>query len=124
MSQGEYGGSYGASGYEVAPPTNTKATVSLIAGIAGVALGLLTVCVVGPCSALFSVIGGVVGLITGYQAKREIAESAGTQGGEGQAKAGIILGWVNVALTLLLILLSILGVAGIIGLGLMDQWAY
>jgi hypothetical protein len=65
-----------------------------------------------------------LGLITGYQAKREIAESAGTQGGEGQAKAGIILGWVNVALILLLILLSLLGVAGIIGLGLMDQWAY
>ena len=43
-------------------------------------------------------IGSVLALVFGYQAKREIEASGGTQGGEGMATAGIILGWIGVGL--------------------------
>jgi len=68
-------------------PTNSMALVSLIAGIVG-----LTV---------FPVLGSIVAIITGNMAKKEIAASAGAQGGEGLAKAGVILGWVGVGLGVL-----------------------
>lgn len=65
-------------------PTNTMATISLISGIVG-----LTVIPFG---------GSIVAIVTGYIARREIREGAGTEGGEGLATAGLILGWVGVGL--------------------------
>jgi len=70
-----------------APPTSGLAIGSLVASILGLTL--------------IPTIGSIVGLILGYMAKRQIAESAGTVGGEGVAKAGIIIGWVGVGLTVL-----------------------
>lgn len=64
---------------------NKKATWSLVLGILGVV-----------CCGLFT---GIPAIIVGNQAKREIAVSA--QSGEGAAKAGVILGWVSVALGIL-----------------------
>ena len=119
MSQYSSEGSYGVSGYESQPSTNTKATISLIVGIACLVLGLLSSCFVGACSLIFTMIGAIVGLILGYQAKREIAESGGTEGGEGLATAGIVLGWVNAGVSLLLVVLGILTVVGIVGLGIL-----
>ena len=124
MSQDPYGGSYGVSGYESQPPTNTKGTISLIVGVVGLALGLLTFCLVGPCSLLFTVIGAILGLILGYQAKREVAESGGTQGGGGLATAGVVLGWINAGISLVLIVFGILAVAGIVWLGISDGWNF
>ena len=119
MSQYPSEGSYDVGGYESKPPTNTKATISLIVGIACLVLGLLSFCIVGPCSLIFTVIGAIVGLILGYQAKRDIAEGGGTEGGEGLATAGTVLGWVNAGGSLLLVVLGILSVAGIVGLGIL-----
>lgn len=65
-------------------PTNTMAIVSLIAGI----LGLTA----------FPFLGSIIAVITGPMAKKEIQQSMGTLGGEGLAKAGIILGWIGIAL--------------------------
>jgi len=86
--------------YGSVPPQgqNTMAVVSLIFGIAGFV-------VVG-------IIGSIVALITGNSAKKQIAQTG--QPGLGLAKAGVILGWIGVGLTIvgviaLIILVVVLG---------------
>ncbi len=66
---------------------NTLALISLIASI----LGLTFV----------PTVGSIVGLILGYMARKQIRAGAGAVGGEGLAKAGIILGWIGVALAVI-----------------------
>jgi hypothetical protein len=41
---------------------------------------------------------GIPAIILGGSARKEIAASGGAQTGEGMAKAGVILGWIAVAL--------------------------
>jgi hypothetical protein len=65
------------------PETNSSAVVSLILG----ALWLVG-------------IGSVLALIFGYRARREIKSSQPKQAGAGLATAGIVLGWVGIALLL------------------------
>ena len=77
------------------PPTNGQAIASMV-------LGILVICG----------IGSVLALVFGYQAKREIEASGGTQGGEGMATAGIILGWIGVGLVLLYILVWVVLLGG------------
>lgn len=86
MSNSSYPPSY-------SPPTSSMAVVSLVAGILGLSL--------------FPFIGSIVALITGNMAKNEIRDSRGALGGEGLAKAGVILGWIG-------IILGILGICGVI----------
>jgi len=50
------------------------------------------------CCGLFA---GVPALILGNMAQKEITSSGGTQTGEGMAKAGVILGIIAVALSVL-----------------------
>jgi len=76
----------GQGGYAV-PQTNQKALWSMILGI------LSLVC----CGLL----AGIPALILGNSAQKEIAASGGMQTGEGMAKAGVILGWISVALSVL-----------------------
>lgn len=79
------------------PQTSSKATTSLVLGILGLALcGLL----------------GIAAIIIGRQAQEEIARSGGALSGEGLAKAGIILGWVEVALMVVGLLFVFLVLAG------------
>jgi len=73
---------------------------------------------------IFTVIGAIAGLILGYQARREIAESGGREGGEGLATAGVVLGWVNAGISLLLVVFVILAVVGIVGLSLLGELNY
>jgi len=70
--------------------TNTLAVVSLVASILAW-LGLFG-------------IGGIIGIITGTIARREIRASNGRQEGDGIALTGIILGGVNVVLSCLALL--------------------
>ncbi len=70
-----------------ARPNSTMAIISLVTGILGLTL--------------VPVIGGVVALITGYMAKREIRDSGGALGGDGLATAGIVMGWIAVGLAIL-----------------------
>lgn len=72
------------------PETSVLAISSLIASVLG-----LTV---------LPTVGSIIGLILGYVARREIRESQ-TLTGEGLAKAGIILGWIGVALSLIALFL-------------------
>lgn len=92
----------------VAPPygqpsfvrANAKgATASMVLGIVGLVVWYAGI-VLAPLALVF-----------GYKAKRRIAESGGTLGGAGKAKAGRILGWIWVgAVPAIVILVVLLGV--------------
>lgn len=75
-------------------PTSTMAIVSLIAGIAGFSF--------------LPVIGTIVALITGYSARNETRAVPPTASGDGLATAGIVMGWIQVGLSILGICLFIL----------------
>ncbi|HNM98255.1 MAG TPA: DUF4190 domain-containing protein, partial [Marmoricola sp.] len=86
-----YGQPYGAP----APAaSNQKALWAMISGIVG-----LLCC--GPL--------GIVALILGNQAKKEIAATGGVQGGLGMAKAGVILGIIALVLWAILLVLRLTG---------------
>lgn len=55
-------------------------------------------------------IGAIAALITGYMAKSEIKKSNGTIEGEGFATAGIVMGWINIGLSLIACCLIILAI--------------
>ena len=74
-------------GYGGVPQQNKKALWAMILGI----LGLV-------CCGFFT---GIPALILGNQAKQEIAQSGGTQTGDGMAKAGVILGIISIVLGVL-----------------------
>lgn len=67
--------------------TSTLAVVSLVSGIVSwVMLPLL---------------GAIVAVITGHMAKREIRESLGSMTGDGLATAGLVLGYLQLVITVL-----------------------
>ena len=68
-------------------PNSSLAIVSLIAGILGLTL--------------FPLLGSIVALITGYMARKEIQESAGSIGGDGLVTAGLVLGWIGVGMSVI-----------------------
>lgn len=92
------------------PRDSGKATASLVLGVCGLA-GLLACC---------PLIMPILAVVLGGQAQREIRESNGWVRGEGQAKAGVILGWIGIALSVLLIVGIILAIA----LGGIDDSSY
>ena len=59
----------------------------------------------------FAGIGSVLALVFGYQARRAIKNSAGRQKGSGMAIAGITLGWVGIAILLVVALVVVGGLA-------------
>ena len=69
------------------PKTNGLAITSLIFGIIQFVL----------CP----IIGGIVAIVTGHMARAAIRRSQGAEGGSGMATAGLILGYVGIALTVL-----------------------
>jgi hypothetical protein len=81
------------------------AIVSLIAGIVGLTL--------------LPIIGSIAAVVTGYMARKEINASAGAISGNGLALAGLIMGWIGVALSIVGLCIACLLVvalpAGIIG---------
>jgi len=84
--------------------TSSNATVSLICGI------LAWLGVFG--------LGGVLAVIFGHVAKKEIRTASEEIGGDGMATAGLILGYLNLAATVLGVLLAILVIAGAIAIPL------
>ena len=65
-------------------PTSTLAIISLIAGILSFVL--------------LPFIGSVVAILTGYEARKETRSVPPQATGDGLATAGIILGWVQIGL--------------------------
>jgi hypothetical protein len=82
--------------------TSSYAIISLISGVLGW-LGIFG-------------LGGILAVIFGHLAKKEIRDSLGSVTGDGLATVGLILGYTNIALTLIglcflaLMLLGILSV--------------
>lgn len=91
--------------YYQGPRNSTTAIASLVLSILGL-IGILPL------------IGSIVGLILGYNARNEIDRSGGSLGGRGMAQWGIILGWVGVGLTVALTCLIVTGVLAIPGIGI------
>jgi hypothetical protein len=83
------------------PPTSTTAIISLIGGIAG--------------WTVLPFLGSIVAIICGHIAKSEIKKSAGTVGGNGIATAGLVLGYISIALGVclicVLVILPLLGIS-------------
>jgi len=87
-----------------APSTSTAAVISLVASILGI-IGFLPL------------IGSIVGVIAGSSAKSDIRNRPGQVTGEGLAQAGVIIGWIGLALWGLGICLAVLIFGGSFGLG-------
>jgi uncharacterized membrane protein len=68
-----------------AAPNNQLAVWSLVASCVGLLCG----------------IGSIIGIVLGFVAKNQIKESGGTQGGDGLATAGIVIGFVSILLGIL-----------------------
>jgi hypothetical protein len=84
--------------YASAGETSGKAITSLVLGIGGFVI--------------FPVVLSILAIVFGRSAKREIAERPGL-GGAGLATAGIVLGWIGVALVVLAaLLIALLVVVG------------
>ena len=81
---------------------STLAVISLISGIASFFIVPL--------------LGAIVAIITGNMAKKEIAQSVGRMTGEGMARWGMILGWVNIAFSVIGLCLAMLVFFGAISL--------
>lgn len=69
------------------PQTSTMATVSLVTGIAS--------------WVIVPLIGAIVAVITGHMARKEIRESGGQLTGDGLATAGLVLGYLQLGVTVL-----------------------
>ena len=78
---------YPAGGGYAVPGSNKKAMWSLI-------LGILSLFCCG-------VVTGIAAIVLSQQAKQEIRASGGVQTGEGQAQAGLVLGIIGIAITVL-----------------------
>ncbi|OFW58569.1 MAG: hypothetical protein A2Y75_10315 [Candidatus Solincola sediminis] len=91
--------------YPYVPANNGKATAALVLGILGIFL----------CPFIFPILA----LVFGYSAKNEIAASRGAQTGESNATAGIILGWVGIAIDsiwLIIVIIFIIAAAAANGM--------
>ena len=84
--------------YAVGRPTNTLAIVSFCLGIAGYVV--------------LPFIAGIAAVVTGHMARGQIKQTG--EGGNGFAIAGLILGYVNVLLSVLAVVVIVI-VAVIIG---------
>lgn len=69
------------------PPMSTAATVSLVFGIIG--------------WFLLPIIAPIIAVVAGHMARREIAASGGRLGGQGRANAGLVMGYIQLAFTIL-----------------------
>jgi hypothetical protein len=74
-------------GYQPLLPSSTLATISLIAGILGFTM--------------LPLIGSIVALVTGYEARKETRAVPPRASGDGLATAGIIMGWIQIGLSVI-----------------------
>lgn len=87
---------YGAAPYGTPQQNHTLAIVSLICSIVGLVI----------CTPVV-----IVGVITGHMARKQIRENPNTYSGAGMALAGVIIGWIGIALMIIGIIVGIILVA-------------
>jgi hypothetical protein len=83
------------------PPTNGKATASLIVGITTLVLSWC--CGAG--------VFGLIAIVLGVKGRSEIRRSGGAQSGEGIAMAGIVTGAIAILLGILVVVLIVVVIA-------------
>jgi len=94
--------------YRQTPPTgygqqtSSLAVISLISGIASFFIVPL--------------LGAIAAIITGNMAKKEILQSAGQLTGGDMARWGMILGWINIGLSVVGLCIAALVIAGVVSL--------
>lgn len=94
-----YGGpGYGGPPMGGPPQNSTKAVAALVVGIVSPVLGL--------CCAILGLVG-IVAVVLGRNAQKEIAASHGGLTGAGMAKAGVILGVIGISLGLVMTIVNI-----------------
>lgn len=76
----------------------------------GLAVASLVCSIAGLFMCLF--IGQIIGIVLGYKARQEIKEAAGALEGDGLASAGIIVGWVGIAIDIVIVLMIALAFTG------------
>lgn len=91
---------YGMPDMTMALPNSTAATVSLVFGILS--------------WTVLPLIGALVAIIAGHIGRREVAQSNGRLGGAGLALAGLIMGYLQIAL----VALAICGFIGLVLIGI------
>lgn len=122
------GGSASAASVAQKPEVSSLAVGSLVASGSAVLMLMVMGCFAPP----LMVAGGVVGIIMGRKARREIAKSQGRLGGDGLAQAGLIVGIVAVVLGALFLIFGGALVATWVGLmttvagqgGMVDQLSH
>ena len=97
--------------YPVPPRNSGRAIASLVLGICASAFALFFFWLYG-FGSLVGVVCGILGIVFGRRARREIDASPGTVAGRGLATAGIVTGWIGL----------VAGVIGFIGIGLFIWW--
>ena len=93
--------------FETEVPTHTLAIVSLVLSILGL-IGILPL------------VGSIGGIVSGKIAQQEIAQNPHLHGGDGMARAGVILGWIGVALAIVGACIVILAFALFIPFGIIS----
>jgi hypothetical protein len=103
---------------------NQMAVVSVIAAGISWVIGGLGSCalffLVPPaslCTGIVFLIGSIAAVVTGHIGRSQIKQGGNLEGGEGMALTGLILGWVGVAINLILLCLFILGIFGLVLMG-------
>jgi Domain of unknown function (DUF4190) len=100
----EGGGPGGYPGAGAPASNNGKAVTALVVGIVSVILSLSCFC--SPLGLI-----GIVSIVLGRSAQREIQGSGGTQSGDGMARAGFILGIIATAIGAIFAVLWIIAIA-------------
>jgi len=83
--QPQYSAGYAPQYGAPTAPNNSMAVVALVAGICGFTV--------------VPFIGSIVAVITGHMARKQIRQTG--EGGDGMAVAGLVMGWIVIALTIL-----------------------
>ena len=82
------------------PQTDGKAIGSLVCGIASVTI--------------FSIIAGIPAIILGHISRSDIRKSEGRLKGEGLALAGLIMGYISLAIIPLILIIATIAIPGLI----------
>jgi hypothetical protein len=103
-----YGAQGGYTPYPTGPKTNTLAIISLIASLAGIFI--------------VPFIGQIVGVITGHMGLKQIKERG--ENGRGLALAGLIIGYVTLALTIIATIVLIIVFVAAVNSGSYSDYNY
>ena len=93
--------------YPAPRQTSTLAILALVAGILG--------------WTLLPLLGSLGGIIFGHMARGEIRRSNGQLDGDGLAITGLVLGWINVVLAVLLVLVIFMFFGGLAWLAALNS---